>query len=324
MKNTLFKRFKRGLGRVAYNVLRTIIRVLPYPVYRIFARIFFAIGVVFMLPKRKIVYQNLRRAFGREKTKKEIKAIEKKYFQTFGRGMIDFIYFVYHPEIIENNVEIEGLHYLEEALADGKGVICTGGHFGNFLLMYWRMAQEGHQVNVIMRRVHDTTFEDYISEIRTKSSVRAIYDLPAKKCVVESIKALRNNELLFILLDQNYGSAGRIFVDFFGQLAATATGPVVFSLRTKAPILPIFCLKAEGELKHRIVIEKPILLEEGQTEEEIIHKNVSRITQLIESYVRQHPAEWGGWMHKRWKSKPHYEQDIIDRLNGVKKTVSTS
>ena len=320
MTHTRIKRLKRWLGRSLYHALSGIIKHLPYTLYLFLARLFFYLGVLVMLPKRNIALRSLRTALGPEKTKAELEQIARRYFHNFGRGMIDLIYYMNHTDLVEKNVQVEGLDHLKEALAEGNGVIMTGGHFGNFLLMYWRVVTLGYKVNVIMRRVHDTVFEEYISTMRRKLGMRAIYDLPAKKCVVECIKALRNNEVLFILLDQNYGSSGRIFVDFFGHPAATATGPVVFSLRTKAPILPAFCLKDDGELKHKIIIEKPVQLEMFENENDTVYHNISKITKIIESYVRQYPHEWGGWVHRRWKSRPQHEQEIIDRLKGRKKS----
>ncbi len=313
------KLFYRALGRNMLFFMRGIIKRLPYPVYRVISHVFLQIGKLVMYKKRQTALQNLKYAFGREMSNKDIKKIAKQYFQNFGRGMVDLLYYVDRQGLSDQNIRIIGQEHLDRALAKGNGVILTGGHFGNFILMYQKLVRAGYKTNVIMRRVRDQVFEQYISELRDESGIKTIYDLPAKKCVVESIKALRNNEVLIILLDQNYGSQGRVFVDFFGRPAATATGPVVFSLRTKSPILPIFCLQDEGEISFKIIIEPELVLERGYDEQDIIHKNVAMITRVIENYVRKYPHEWGGWIHKRWKSKPSEEQVIIDRLRGARK-----
>jgi len=113
---------------------------------------------------------------------------------------------------------------------------------------------------------------------------------------------LRQNELLFIPLDQNFGNGGGVFVDFFGQKAATATGPVVFAMRTKAPIVPMFVIRQKDDT-HKIMIEPPLKLEELTDDKEMIQRNTAKITQVIERYIRQYPQEWS-WMHRRWKSRP--------------------
>ena len=106
---------------------------------------------------------------------------------------------------------------------------------------------------------------------------------------------------MFISLDQHFGSAGGVYVDFFGQKAATATGPVVFAQRTQAPILPIFIVRQPDDT-HKILIDSPITIEPKSTDEETVQFNVGKITQVIEKYIRLYPQEWS-WMHRRWKSQ---------------------
>ena len=84
--------------------------------------------------------------------------------------------------------------------------------------------------------------EDHLYHKRLAAGLKTIYAIPRKACVNESIKVLRDNEMLFVPLDQNAGSGGSVFVDFFGQKAATATGPIIFSRRTGAPIIPMFIM----------------------------------------------------------------------------------
>ena len=101
---------------------------------------------------------------------------------------------------------------------------------------------------------------------------------------------------------QPFGSSGGVFVDFFGQKAATATGPVVFAMRTKAPIVPMFVVRQKDDT-HKIIIEPPLKLEEPADDKTMIQRNTEKITQVIERYIRKYPQEWG-WMHRRWKSQP--------------------
>lgn len=319
------KQLHRALVRNVMISLRCFIRHLPTPVFCIFAKFFMAIGYCFMVQKRRIAIESLSIAFGNEKSEKERKKIANDYFDNFGRGMIDLIYLIDRPHLIKDSICIEGKEHLDRVLQQGNGAILVSAHFGNFILMYMKMVQEGYKTNVIMRRTRDPEFEKYISDFRDSRGLKTIYDLPARKCVQQSLKALRGNEILFILLDQNYGREGRVFVDFFGRQAATATGPVIFSTRTKAPILPIFIMRdAESHEKkikgipsdhHKIIIEPPVTLEQGKDAAQDVVTNIGKLTKIIEGYIRRYPHEWGGWMHKRWKSRTLEEQSVIDQLN---------
>jgi len=307
------KKFMRALGRHTIFCLRWMISRLPYSLFKIFRYLFVPLGWPLLILKRKLVLENLHTAFGAEKDEQIIRKIAKDCFHHFGRGMIDVIYYADRPKMVVRQVTIQGKEHLDRAIAQGNGVIFVSAHFGNFILMYLRILYEGFKTNVIMRRTRDEEFEKYLSKFRNGWGLKTIYDLPVRKCVTECLRVLRNNEVLFILLDQNYGSEGRVFVDFFGQKAATATGPVVFSQRTNASILPIFIQHKQADY-HKLVIGQPLKLMAGEDDEQTMLVNIAAITKIIEDQIRQHPHAWGGWMHNRWKSKTVEEQCIIDGL----------
>ena len=310
----MVKKFSRALARYVFYVIRWTISHLPYPLFKLFAGFFVLLSRPLLSKKQKIAMRNLKIAFGHEYPDEKIEEIYKKCYKTFSQGMIDLIYFIDRPQQIDQKVTIEGKEHLDSVLSQGKGAIFVSAHFGNFILMYLRMVQAGYQTNVIMRRTRDEKWEGYISEFREKRGIKTIYDLPARQCVQKCLRALRNNEILFILLDQNYGGDGRVFVDFFGIKAATATGPVIFSMRTQAPILPIFIM-GDGARRCKILIEPPVAVDQMANDEETIIHNIQKITKIIEKYIRERPYEWGGWMHNRWKSKTIEEQKVIDSVN---------
>lgn len=291
------------MGRHALLLSRRIIRRLPDPVFRILTPFFVVLGRPLIRRKKGIILENLHTAFAGEKTEREINGIFSRYFDNIGFGMIELIYFLDRPEKIVEKVTIEGRENLDEALRKGQGAILFSAHFGDFILMYLRMAMAGYKINCIMRRMKDEQFEDYISDYLDQNGIRKIYPLPYRQCVARSLKSLRDNQILFMLLDQNYGAGGRVFVDFFGRPAATATGPVVFSYRSGAPILPVFIVRDGARGRHRIIISAPIKFDAAQDEPSGLVRNISQLTKIIEGYIRRYPSEWGGWMHRRWKSK---------------------
>ncbi|HBG60920.1 MAG TPA: hypothetical protein DDX37_03650 [Candidatus Omnitrophica bacterium] len=301
-KNHPIKRINRFIARSVFFVFQAVIRIFPYPVFRIIFWIFIPFGYCFMLVKRGFVMGNLRTAFGNEKTEFELKKIANDYFYNFGKGMIELIYLLNRPKKIVENVSIEGLENLEKVLSANKGAIIISAHFGSFIAMYLRIIQQGYKTNVVMRRMRDNVFEEYISDLRRKLGIQTIYSLPQRQCIQESIKALRRNELLFMLMDQNFGGEGGVFVDFMDKKASTAPGAIVFAKRTKAPVVPMF-IRRDGKDSYKIIIEPEMTLEEDEDDKRSIELNVAKATRIIERYVRQYPHEWGGWMHKRWKTE---------------------
>lgn len=298
------KQFKRNLGRYGFLVSFLIIRFLPERSIYAFANFVGNLGFVVAVKKRQNALESLNIAFGKEKDANEIRRIAKASFVYMARGVLELLHIIFHPDKIKQKVTIEGKDNLDKALAEGKGAVCVTAHFGNFPLMLVKFADEGYPTNALMRNMRDPQIEVIFQEKRTKLGIKTIHTQPRQQCVNDSIKLLRNNELLFMQLDQNFGTGG-VFVDFFGTQAATATGPIIFAMRTKAPLLPMFIIRNQDNT-HRIIIEPPLHIEEKSSREETILANVARITKIIESYIRKYPAEWG-WIHRRWKSRPTKE-----------------
>ena len=300
--NDRMKIFKRAMARYGLYASSWLINRLSYPMAKRIAYFFLAVGFRLTIRQRRIAAESLTIAFGAEKSKEEINQIIRFCFENLGRGMIELIYFMAHPELIKEKIVLEGQEHLERAFKEGKGVVAVSAHFGNFPLMLLYFAQRGFKTNAIIRPTRDQEIEKYFQRLRTQLGLNTIYSHPRKQCVDTSLRALRNNELVFIPLDQNFGSGGGVFVDFFGQKAATATGPVIFAMRTHAPIIPMFIIRQKDDT-YKVIIEPPLPLEERADNQETIVVNTSKITQVIERYIRKYPGEWG-WMHRRWKTKP--------------------
>jgi KDO2-lipid IV(A) lauroyltransferase len=301
-----FKRFQRAVARYGLYGSARLFECLPYGFVRFVTGLLIAIGFRLTIRQRRIARESLDIAFGDEKSSEEKERIIKKCFENFGRGMTEMLYYLAHPERVDQKVFFEGKEHLDAAMARGKGVIAVTAHFGNFPLMMLACARQGYQASSIIRPARDEELSEYLHKKRTEVGLGTVYAIPRQQCVADSLKELRVGKLLFIPIDQNFGSGGGVYVDFFGQKAATATGPAVFAMRTGASILPMFMLRQEDGT-HKVVIEPPVPLEERADEKEVIAATMKNITNLIERYIRRYPHEWA-WMHRRWKSRPNGQE----------------
>lgn len=294
------KSFSRFAAWFGLNLASLIVRVIPVGCLYAFAKNIAALAYIFAKKQKKIALHSLNIAFGQEKSPREIEKIAKDCFVFMAKSAVELMFFFDKPLDLRKRVEIQGRQNLDKALASGKGVILVSAHFGNFPLLLGRLAIDGYKAGGIMRPMHDPRMEKIFSDKRVKFGVRTIYSQPRNECVNNTIIALRNNELVFIPIDQHFGTGG-ILVDFFGEKAATATGPVILAQRTKAALLPCFIIRQPDD-RHKIIFEEEIELKEGKDPQETVLINIQKLTDIIESYIRRYPAQWG-WIHRRWKGK---------------------
>jgi KDO2-lipid IV(A) lauroyltransferase len=299
------KKFERTLVRWAYYFFSWLFGVLPYPAIKAISGGLLVVVYFVLQRMRKAAMNTLNIAFGKEKSQAELKKICKDCFYNAGRGVIELGAFTARPALIKETFSFDGnsRENLDAALKEGHGVVGISAHFGNFPMMLLYLAQMGYATNAIIRPSRDEIIEKDFQASRSRLGLKTVHSYPREACVTQSLKALRDKELLVVLLDQNTGSKSGVYVDFFGQKAGTATGPIIFAMRTGAPLLPIFTLRQGDSDKHMLVIEKHFYLEQKATDEETIQYNVQKLTNIIEGYIRKYPHEWG-WMHRRWKSRP--------------------
>jgi KDO2-lipid IV(A) lauroyltransferase len=107
---------------------------------------------------------------------------------------------------------------------------------------------------------------------------------------------------LGILVDQN-AKENSIFVDFFGQKAATTRSAATLSIKMGAPIIMLFARRIAGHYKFKISVSKPIEIEKTGNLEKDVFNLTQLYTTIIESHIRENPHEWL-WIHRRWKTRP--------------------
>lgn len=300
-----FKKIRKSFGRfsgwLGLILCSLIIKLIPARTLYGFAKGISSLAYSFAVKQRQIALDSLGIAFGNDKTNQEIEQIAKDCFTFMAKSAVELMFLMDKPVQLKERVSIEGQENLDRALSFGRGVILVSAHFGNFPLLLGRLALEGYKAAGIMRPMRDGRVEKIFLKKRNKFGVKTIYSQPRSVCVNNTIQALRNNELVFIPVDQNFGTGG-VFVNFFGRQAATAVGPVVFAQRTKAMLLPCFIIRQLDDT-HKIIFEPALNLTQGKDAQDTIFINTQELTGVIERYIRKYPAEWG-WIHRRWKSQP--------------------
>jgi KDO2-lipid IV(A) lauroyltransferase len=249
---------------------------------------------------RRAALESLKIAYP-ELSLRERKKIAKEFFIFMVQGSLELLYFLKNASALDNNVDIEGREYLDQALSRNKGVIILTAHLGNFPLMGLKLVREGYKINIIARPMRDKRSGDYIHRLRTEAGVKTIFSYPRKECVNQTIRVLRNNEIVMIQMDQNFGTGG-VWVKFFGKLAATPVGPIVFALRTQASIVPMYIVR-EAPGRHSLKVFPQVELDYLEDKNELILVNAIKFTKIIENWIRQNPTQWS-WIHRRWKSRP--------------------
>ena len=161
-----------------------------------------------------------------------------------------------------------------------------------------RLAVEGYQVDLVVKKAKTESIEDRLQALRNELGYDSIYVTPRIQSVRASLTSLKNNHVLVLHGDQRQRTGG-IDVTFFGIPATAAAGPISLALSTGAPVIPMFMARNKDGITHTLFIEDPLDTSITGSKEDDIKTHVQKYTDVIQSYVQEHPTQWT-WDHKRW------------------------
>jgi KDO2-lipid IV(A) lauroyltransferase len=295
--------FLLPLERAALWAVMGFARLLPLPLAQRFGA---GIGDLLFLGVRRyreVALRNLGRSFGWDPARTRL--VARQSFRNIGKTLVEFLRQPYlSPSEMRRLFRMEGTEYLRDGLAAGKGVLLITGHYDNWELFAARMVVEGIPLNVVARDADDAALNTLINGIRERCGYRVIPRRSAARGVLE---ALRRNEAVAILMDQNTVKGGE-FVPFFGRAAATVTGPAIFALRTGATVLAGFAVRQPDDT-HVGFFQPPVIPRQTGDREADIWELTAHLTALIEAQVRADPTQWF-WIHDRWRHRPAAERAV--------------
>ncbi len=251
----------------------------------------------------RLLIENLSRAFP-QKGRDEIRRIARDSVANLGAALFEFLEVSrWSADDVRARVSYEGVENLEAARARGRGVILLSAHFGSWEMGALAAGLLGEPISSVVRPLDNPRLEAELAARRTRFGNRVI---AKKEALREMLRAVRGNETVAILLDQNVMPGEAVFVPFFGRLAATTPSVALLQRKTGAAVVPVFTHPSEGG-RWRLRFETPILAEEfagndgGRTEQ--VRLATARYTEVTEAAVREQPEAWL-WLHDRWKTRP--------------------
>ena len=240
---------------------------------------------------RRAVRENLRLVVGESK---KIEPIVREVFRNFGRYLVEFFRMAKHldDQYIQENVRIPNLGVIDRVLKQGKGAILLTAHIGNWELGGVVLSRLGYPLLAIALSHKERPVNNLFNQQREHQGLRVVpIHLSIRKC----LEALNQNQCVAILGDRNFSSNGQE-LDFLDRKVSFPKGPALFSLRTGAPIVPIFFVR-RGKNLFDLIIDEPIYPPQA-IEADLIRQNEQQMTlmrryvQCIENIVRTYPDQW--------------------------------
>ncbi len=258
-------------------------------------------GIYYTHKRRHIAYRNLRAVFAGQKSRAEMKAIARRSMENLAMCMAELLRLPdFTKEYAHDNFSLQGAEKIDTALKEGKGAIFLSAHFGNWELSMGIGSFFGYNFTGLAREQKHPRSNEFLNALRISQGGQVIQKgMPIR----ELLRALKQGKIVAMMSDQDGGKTGT-FVKFFGRLSSSPKGVATFAARTGAPVFPVFIIRENGGLKHRVVVEEPIRVPDLTLSDEEIEKQVlQQYSKVLEEKIHQSPDQWL-WAHRRWKSTP--------------------
>jgi KDO2-lipid IV(A) lauroyltransferase len=184
---------------------------------------------------------------------------------------------------------------LDEARAEGRGVLFASAHLGPWERVAASLVAAGVPLVALVRESYDPRFSGLYERLRGGHGVRVVWRA-SPGAAARILRTLREGSVLGVPMDLR-SRVPSCSAPFLGHPAPTAVGPARIALRTRAPV--VVGTAAPGPDGSMVVtatrIDSSDLIPDAAGAEELTR----RINAELSRRILALPHAWV-WMHDRW------------------------
>jgi KDO2-lipid IV(A) lauroyltransferase len=274
-----------------------IITLLPLSILYILSDFIFLLLYYFPSYRRKVVGTNLKNSFP-EKSDKELRAIEKKFYRHLSDLFIETFKLIHMSE----NQQLRRFTYsntevIDRLRKDKRDIIALLGHYNNWEWPTLLPAFMNYTTVIIYKPLQNKYFNNFINEQRSRYGII----LTPMSLVIREILNYRQkkiNTLSIFISDQTPAKGDiKFWTPFLNQDTPVFTGAERIASKYDMAVV-FFNIQKIKRGFYNLDIE--LLFD--HTAELPEHMITETFTRRLEEVIREKPEYWL-WSHRRWKHK---------------------
>ena len=276
-------------------VFLMILAILPWAVQYRLGQFLGSVAFKNLKSRRKTTIRNLEVCFP-EWTAEQVEANARQVFIDQMIGIFETLNAWYSPQWFKNRVQIEGLEHIQNAQAEGKGILLLGTH-STLLDAGGYLCAQFFEPDVVYRPQNNPLLDMLIVRCRATIYANQI-DHDDMRGLIRNLK---NGHAIWYSPDQDFGLKQGVMAPFFGTPAATVTAHRRLLKIAKAVAIPLYFYR-DGDIsnpQYHVLIEPS--LDNFPSEDEV--SDAVRTNKIIENQLRIAPTQYM-WFHRRFKTRP--------------------
>ena len=272
-----------------------ILAILPWAVQYRLGQFLGSVAFNNLKSRRKTTIRNLEVCFP-EWTAEQVEANARQVFIDQMIGIFETLNAWYSPQWFKNRVQIEGLEHIQNAQAEGKGILLLGTH-STLLDAGGYLCAQFFEPDVVYRPQNNPLLDMLIVRCRATIYANQI-DHDDMRGLIRNLK---NGHAIWYSPDQDFGLKQGVMAPFFGTPAATVTAHRRLLKIAKAVAIPLYFYR-DGDIsnpQYHVLIEPA--LDNFPSDDEV--SDAIRTNKIIENQLRIAPTQYM-WFHRRFKTRP--------------------
>jgi KDO2-lipid IV(A) lauroyltransferase len=239
---------------------------------------------------RNATRSNVRHVLGPDASDKEVDRVARQCARNTGRYYADVVgmHRMNARTFFENDLVLEGLDYVREAQAAGRGVVLASAHYANPEFAVQGLAAVGVKVFALVEPLQPPELGRLMWNLRRVHGHE--YEPVSFASVKKALSWLRGGGVVAILIDRDIQKRG-VELEFCGAPARFPTGAIDLALRTNAVVVPGWVLRTGGFKVHAALGPPLEMVRTGDSEEDL-RLNTSRLLKLFEEHLKKDPGQW--------------------------------
>jgi|TARA_R110001592_G_scaffold8785_3_gene47500 KDO2-lipid IV(A) lauroyltransferase len=273
-----------------------LISILPFRLFYFFSDFVFFVLFYVVGYRKRVVSENLARAFP-GKSKKELKKIKKEFYRHMCDMFLEMVKTLnLSKEELKERYKIINIEVLQDIVKD-KSVLIVCSHYANW---EWNVSINNY-VNAkgyaVYQKIGNSYFDDLIKKIRAKWNTTLITQQETVKTVYRNVQNGVNSAYGMVSDQSPQVKRAQYWSEFMGVKVPIFNGPE--SMARKLDLAVVFLKVSKVKRGYYQAEFIPITTSGKQTKK---HQITDQFLRLTEDQIREKP-EYYLWTHKRWKHR---------------------
>jgi len=258
--------------------------------------------------RRAVVRRNIELCFP-ELSAEERDTLAHEHFKALGMMLIEMGLGRWASDRhLESITRLEGIEHVNNALADGKGVILLCAHFTTLEIIGRVLSLHMPPFDAVFRRSRS----DFMTELQRSGRERSAESTIEKRDIKKMVRSLRGNRAVWYAPDQSYNRKGSEVIPFFGVPAMHTTATSTLARLGGAVVVPFFPRRLPDH-SYELILHPAF--DDFPSDDPVA--DTRRYVVLLEQHVRSCPEQYF-WIHRKFKDLPQSYPDYYSDLDALK------